>query len=109
MPLDSDSALATVTSDGKLVIALWDYAPPTGTGPTYTMPTGPAGPARIFDLHLDHVRANAAIELWRVDPDHGNVLRAFDAMGRPAGRPHLRADRATARCGSDGADGGAAP
>ncbi len=85
LPLDSDSALATVTSDGKLVIALWDYAPPTGTGATYTMPAGPAGQARTFDLHLDHVRGNAAVELWRVDPDHGNVLRAFDAMGRPAG------------------------
>ncbi len=85
LPLTSDSALATVTPDGKLVLALWDYAPPTGTGATYTMPTGSAGPARSFDLHLDHVRANAAVELWRVDPDHGNVLRAFDAMGRPAG------------------------
>ena len=87
LPLASDSALATMPSDGKLVIALWDYAPPTGTGATYTMPTGPAGPARTFDLHLDHVRANAAVELWRVDPDHGNVLRAFDAMGRPTGDP----------------------
>ncbi len=85
LPLSSDSALATVTSDGKLVIALWDYAQPTGTGATYTMPTGPAGPARSFDLHLDHVPANAAVELWRVDPDHGNVLRVFDAMGRPPG------------------------
>ncbi len=85
LPLASDSALATVTSDGKLVLALWDYAPPTGTGATYTMPTGPAGPSRTFDLHLEHVRANAAVELWRVDPDHGNVLRAFDAMGRPSG------------------------
>ncbi len=85
LSLASDSALATLTSDGKIVLALWDYAPPTGTGATYTAPTGPAGPARTFDLHLDHVRANAAVELWRVDPDHGNVLRAFDAMGRPAG------------------------
>ena len=85
LPLASESAIATLTSDGKLVIALWDYAPPTGTGPTYTMPTGPAGPARSFDLHLDHVPANAAVELWRVDPDHGNVLRVFDAMGRPPG------------------------
>ncbi len=85
LPLSSDSALATLTPDGKLVLALWNYAPPTGTGPTYTAPTGPAGPPRIFDLHLDHIPANAAVELWRVDPDHGNVLRAFDAMGRPPG------------------------
>ena len=85
LALASESALATVTPDGKLVVALWNYAPPIGTGATYTMPTGPAGTPRTFDLHLDHVPANAAVELWRVDPDHGNVLRAFDAMGRPAG------------------------
>jgi xylan 1,4-beta-xylosidase len=23
--------------------------------------------------------------VWRVDDDHGNVLKAFDAMGRPPG------------------------
>ena len=28
---------------------------------------------------------NAAVDVWRVDDDHGNVLKAFDAMGRPAG------------------------
>jgi xylan 1,4-beta-xylosidase len=83
--LDSDSALATTSADGTLALALWDYAPPTGTGPTYTMPTGPAGPARTFDIDLQHVAPNASVEVLRVDPDHGNVLKAFDAMGRPTG------------------------
>ena len=83
--LDSDSALATKTSDGKLVLALWDYAPPTGTGPTYTWPKGPAGPPKTFNLTLQHVASNAEVEVLRVDPDHGNVLKAFDAMGRPTG------------------------
>jgi xylan 1,4-beta-xylosidase len=85
IPLDSDSALATSSADGTLVLALWDYAPPTGTGATYTMPTGPAGPAKTFDINLQHVAPNASVEVLRVDPDHGNVLKAFDAMGRPAG------------------------
>ena len=83
--VDSDSALATKTSDGKLVLALWDYAPPTGTGPTYTWPKGPAGPPKTFTLTLQHVPSNAPVEVLRVDPDHGNVLKAFDAMGRPPG------------------------
>jgi xylan 1,4-beta-xylosidase len=82
---DSDSALVTETQNGSLVIALWDYAPPTGTGATYTMPTGPAGPAKNFDLELKNVAENAAVEVWRVDEDHGNVLKAFNAMGRPPG------------------------
>jgi beta-xylosidase len=81
--LDSDSALATTGSNGRLVLALWDYAPPYGTGPRYTMPTGPAGPSKAFTLTLEHVPANAAVEIWRVDDDHGNVIKAFDAMGRP--------------------------
>ena len=81
----SASALVTKSSNGKLAIALWDYAPPTGIGATYTMPKGPSGPPKTFDLAFTHVAPNAAVEVLRVDPDHGNVLKAFDAMGRPPG------------------------
>jgi len=83
--LDSDSALATKITDGKLALALWNYAPPTGIGPDYTWPKGPAGPPKTFTLNLKHVASNASVEVLRVDPDHGNVLKAFDAMGRPPG------------------------
>jgi xylan 1,4-beta-xylosidase len=83
--LDSDSALATIGSDGVLALALWDYAPPDGTGPRYTMPKGPAGPSKVFTLMFEHFPATAAVEIWRVDDDHGNVIKAFNAMGRPAG------------------------
>jgi xylan 1,4-beta-xylosidase len=83
--LDSDSALATKTADGKLVLALYDYAPPTGTGPDYTWPKGPAGPPKTFTLTLQHVPSNASVEVLRVDDDHGNGNKAFDAMGRPPG------------------------
>ncbi|MBW4037689.1 MAG: glycosyl hydrolase family 39 [Acidobacteria bacterium] len=83
--VNSESALATKTSDGGLAIALWDYAPPTGDGATYTMPKVPAGPAKTFDLELKHVTPDASVEVLRVDPDHGNVLKLYDAMGRPPG------------------------
>ncbi|SEG22961.1 xylan 1,4-beta-xylosidase [Bryocella elongata] len=83
--VDSDSALATKTSNG-LAIALWNYAPPTGEGANYTPENGPdakpAGPAKEFTLKLEHAGTN--VEVLRVDPDHGNVLKAYDAMGRPA-------------------------
>ena len=82
---DSDSALVTETESGSLAIALWDYAPPTGTGSKYTMPSGPAGPPKTFDLDLTNASPDATAEIWRVDDDHGNVLKAFDAMGRPPG------------------------
>ncbi|HEX3570295.1 MAG TPA: glycosyl hydrolase family 39 [Acidobacteriaceae bacterium] len=81
---DSDSALLTETAGGGLALALWNYAPPTGTGAAYTMPTGPAGPAKTFDLDFHNTSA-ASAEIWRVDDDHGNVIKAFDAMARPPG------------------------
>jgi len=81
----SESALVTETKTQSLVIALWNYAAPTGTGAAYTMPSGTAGPAKVFDLELKNLAPNAAVEVWRVDDDHGNVLKAFDAMGRPPG------------------------
>ena len=83
--LESDSALATVTHSGSLAIALWDYAPPTGTGAKYTMPMGAAGPPKTFEMEIRNVAPNSIAEIWRVDDDHGNVLKAFDAMGRPPG------------------------
>jgi xylan 1,4-beta-xylosidase len=49
------------------------------------MPKGPAGPSKVFTLTFEHIPANAAVEIWRVDDDHGNVIKAFNAMGRPAG------------------------
>jgi xylan 1,4-beta-xylosidase len=81
----SDSSLVTEAQTGALAIALWNYAPPTGIGATYTMPSGPAGPTKFFDLQFKNVSPTAAIQVFRVDDDHGNVLKAFDAMGRPQG------------------------
>jgi xylan 1,4-beta-xylosidase len=82
--LDSESALATSSAERGLALALWNYAPPSGSGPTYTVPEAPAGPARTFHLLIRNAPSNDVI-LWRVDDDHGNVIKAFDAMGRPAG------------------------
>jgi len=84
LPLDSDSALATLRSDGSIVIALWNYAPPYGTGAAYTPPPANPGPARTFVLDLTGVNPKASVQLWRLDADHGNVVKTFDAMGRPA-------------------------
>jgi xylan 1,4-beta-xylosidase len=80
--LDSDSALASTTAAHGLVLALWNYAPPVGTGATYTKPSGPAGPAKAFHLEIKNA-PSSDVTIWRVDEDHGNVLKAFDAMGRP--------------------------
>lgn len=83
--VDSDSALATTSSaDHDLILALWNYAPPSGLGPTYTAPETPAGPARTFHLLIRNA-PSTDVSIWRVDDEHGNVIKAFDAMGRPPG------------------------
>ena len=85
LAVNSDSVLATESSPRRLAVAVWNYAPPNGTGPTYTYPPGSPTPPREFTLEFRHVPANAAAEILRVDEDHGNVLKAFNAMGRPPG------------------------
>jgi xylan 1,4-beta-xylosidase len=82
--LDSDAALATRRADGTVVLALWNYAPPYGEGATYTPPPAVLPPAKSFTVKVDGARADAAVTIERVDGDHGNVLKAYDAMGRPA-------------------------
>jgi xylan 1,4-beta-xylosidase len=81
----SDSVLATKLPSGGVALALWNYAPPAGEGANYTMPSVPARPAKTFELDVEHVSGGAKVEIWRVDEDHGNVLKAFDDMGRPPG------------------------
>ena len=84
LTVDSDSALATKTAGGAVVAALWNYAPPAGTGAAYTPEPAKAGPDKTMEIKFVGVDENAAVTLYRVDGTHGNVVRAFDAMGRPA-------------------------
>jgi xylan 1,4-beta-xylosidase len=77
------STLVTRTPNGDLAIALWNYSPPDGTGPRYTPPPA-TRLLRTFDLTIRGMPPSASAMLWRVDDRHGNVLQAYDAMGRPA-------------------------
>jgi xylan 1,4-beta-xylosidase len=69
--LDSDSALVTRKSDGTLVLAVWNYAPP-----------GEDHAPRTVLLRFKNVRARQAA-ISRVDRDHGDVLAAYRKMGSP--------------------------
>jgi xylan 1,4-beta-xylosidase len=82
LPSGSDSALITRRADGTLVVAVWNYAPPDGTGEKYTA-SAAAGMPKLFVLEVPSARQHAHATLWRVDADHGNVLKSYDAMGRP--------------------------
>jgi len=80
----SDSALATRRADGTIAVALWNYAPPDGTGASYTKPPASRGSERAFSVKLTGVSAYTTATILRVDETHGNVISTYDAMGRPA-------------------------
>jgi len=81
--VDSDSVLATKLEDGGLAIALWNYAPAGGSGPTYTRQSGVPGQSRDFVVQLDHSGKMHSVTILRVDSTHGSSLALFDQMGRP--------------------------
>jgi xylan 1,4-beta-xylosidase len=79
---DSDSAIVTRRKDGTVVVALWNYSAPDGTGATYTPPPSTRA-VKHFEVTLEGIGKSAHATLHRVDDEHGNVLKAYDAMGRP--------------------------
>jgi xylan 1,4-beta-xylosidase len=69
--LNSNSALLTRRKDGTLVLAVWNYAAPEkeGAGKTVTM-------------RFKGTQAQQA-QISIVDPQHGDVHPAYEAMGSP--------------------------
>ncbi|MDE1176438.1 MAG: glycosyl hydrolase family 39 [Edaphobacter sp.] len=84
LPISSDSVIATRRDDGAIVLALWNYAPPDGTGAAYAAPPAHREPEKTFALDITGAAPNAKATILRVDNEHGNVITAFDEMGRPA-------------------------
>ncbi len=71
--VESDSVLATRREDGTLVIAVWNYAPPSQSVP-----------AKIFTLRFRGVSPTNLVTISRLDADHGNALPTYERMGKPA-------------------------
>jgi xylan 1,4-beta-xylosidase len=69
--LNSESALLTKRSDGTLVLAVWNYAPPEQTG----FP-------RTVTLRLKSTSAKRAL-VSRLDHDHGDFHSTYEKMGSP--------------------------
>jgi len=70
--IPSENALATKTRDGRLVLALWNYAEPVETVPP-----------RAFAIHLNGLKFKKA-RMQFVAPGHASPLEAWQAMGSPA-------------------------
>jgi xylan 1,4-beta-xylosidase len=71
LAVTSDDALATRRKDGSLVIAVWNL-----TGP------GPGGAEKTIQLQFAHGHVGS-VRIARVDSDHGDVHKAYEAMGSP--------------------------
>jgi xylan 1,4-beta-xylosidase len=69
--LESNFALLTKRKDGTLVLAVWNYAPPSQPGPSKTVTV------RLKDSKAKHALIS------RVDADHGDIHPAYEKMGSP--------------------------
>ncbi len=84
LAVDSDTVLATEDAH-HIAVALWSYASPDGTGASYTPPSPGVAVSKNFMLVFKGLHKGAQAQILRVDEDHGNVLKEFNAMGRPPG------------------------
>jgi len=71
LAVSSDNILATRRPDGSLVIAAWNL-----TGP------GSGASDKTIQLQFAHVQIGS-VRIVRVDSDHGDVHKAYEAMGSP--------------------------
>ena len=72
IPNPSKDVIVTKTADGGLAIAAWNLVDP-----------GQNGSPRTMELEFRGVPATAHVAIQRVDEDHGSVLKAYEAMGKP--------------------------
>ncbi len=70
LEIPSENALATMRSDGTIVVALWNYAEPGEYVPDKTFRLAVKGNARTYRLRF-------------LDPDHGSGLKAWKDIGSP--------------------------
>jgi xylan 1,4-beta-xylosidase len=67
----SDHALGTRRSDGSIVVAVWNYAPPEKEGALKTVTVRFKG------------ATTTQAQVSMVDPRHGDILPTYQAMGSP--------------------------
>lgn len=71
LALSSDDALITRRKDGTLVLAAWNMVEP-----------GTTGAAKQVEFKFEHAEVSS-VEVTRLDPDNGDVHKAYAAMRSP--------------------------
>ena len=72
LSIASDDVIATESGNREIEVAAWNLVDP-----------GERGAQKTVQLEFQHTQANARVTIERIDADHGNVLKAYAAMGRP--------------------------
>jgi xylan 1,4-beta-xylosidase len=72
LALDSESALATRSADGSLVVAVWNLIPPETTGSV-----------KAVNLQFKNLGGARRAHISRVDREHGDPHPAYEKMGSP--------------------------
>src|SRR5271156_1388944 len=73
IPVSADDILVTRRADGTIVIALWN-----------TPVVGGGGEPKEVVLQLNSLTGRKKATIYRVDADHGSLLKAYAAMNSPA-------------------------
>ena len=71
LEVNSDSALATRSPDGTLVVAAWNMVAP-----------GAKGADKNVEFQFPHAKISH-VEVTRLDAGHGDIHKAYEAMGAP--------------------------
>jgi xylan 1,4-beta-xylosidase len=68
----SNNVIVSKSANGELEIAAWNLVDP-----------GQRGNTRTLSLTFVHLSPDSRVTIERVDADHGNVLKQYEAMGKP--------------------------
>jgi xylan 1,4-beta-xylosidase len=72
IPANADDIIATRRADGAIVIAVWN-----------TPVVGGGGEPKEVVLQLNSFKGRQKATAYRVDADHGSLLKAYASMGSP--------------------------
>ena len=73
IPVNADNVLATRRADGAIVLAVWN-----------TPVVGGGGEPKEVVLQLNSLTGRRKATVYRVDADHGSLLKSYATMGSPA-------------------------
>jgi Glycosyl hydrolases family 39 len=72
IPVDGDDVLVTRRADGTIVMAVWNLSAPGGNADS-----------KNVVLQLNSLAGESEAFVYRLDEDHGSLMKAYAAVGSP--------------------------